>query len=290
MIEPGIYRRAFDWRLSHTTKESIPKVAAAFVTLSSDEYADIFEDFLTITRKRRDNRLAMAKVQLHLIEELLIAQSAAKQYREKLDTVKAEMDELQAADEQLRNTFETLDRELFLHRAHANCIRAIGDGIAWRALNYDRAALRALSGKAAKQQILEQGTINELHQWSYAFDTGQGLAIFNALTNSLAIGDVTLAKNDHSVEIIEVKSSDTGSSRVSRQKQKMTEVTDLLKNGKGTLEGQEISIVKLAASPQNDLGALFALLEEAGRTGFSGKRINEWCYLEAFDFRIMRSC
>src|SRR5262249_30224772 len=155
-----------------TTKESIPKVAAAFVTLSSDEYADIFEDFLTITRKRRDNRLAMAKVQLHLIEELLIAQSAAKQYREKLDTVKAEMDKLQAADEQLRNTFETLDRELFLHRAHANCIRAIGDGIAWRALKYDRAALRALSGKAVKQQILEQGTLNELHQWSYAFDTG----------------------------------------------------------------------------------------------------------------------
>src|SRR5260370_1147103 len=81
-----------------------------------------------------------------------------------------------------------VERELFRHRAHANCFRAIGDGIAWRAFKHDRAALRALSGNAVKQQILDQGTINELHQWSATFDTGQGLAILNSLTNWLAIG------------------------------------------------------------------------------------------------------
>jgi len=42
--------------------------------------------------------------------------------------------------------------------------------MAWRALGHDRAALRALCGNAVKQQILEQGTINELHQWSQTFD------------------------------------------------------------------------------------------------------------------------
>jgi len=83
MIQPGIYRRAFDWRLSKLDKHSVPSTAAAFVTLSSDEYADIFEDYLAITRKRKNNRMAMAKVQLHLVEELLIAQAAAKRYREK---------------------------------------------------------------------------------------------------------------------------------------------------------------------------------------------------------------
>ena len=82
MIQPGIYRRAFDWRLSKLDKDSISNTAAAFVTLSSDEYAEIFEDYFTITRKRKANRMAMAKVQLHLVEELLIAQAAAKQYRD----------------------------------------------------------------------------------------------------------------------------------------------------------------------------------------------------------------
>ncbi len=288
-IAPGIYRRAFDWRLSHATKESIPKAAAAFVTLSSGDYLDIFEDYLAITRKRKGNRLAMAKAQLHLIEELLIAQAAAKQYRKKLDELAPELAKSQSLDDQLHKDCETLERELFLHRTHANCIRSIGDGIAWRTLNYDRAALRALSGKAVKQQILEQGTINELQEWSTAFDTGQGVAIFNALTNWLAVGDITLVKNDQSVEIVEVKSSNVDSGRITRQKQQMRDVSDLLKNGKGTLEGQQISIVRLDARPENDLLGLFALLEEAGRIGFAGGRINNCCYVEAFDFRVMGS-
>jgi hypothetical protein len=75
--KPGVYRRAFDWRVSRADRESLPQFAAAFARLSSDEYADIFEDYLTITRKRKNNRTAMAKVQLHLMEELLIAQGAA---------------------------------------------------------------------------------------------------------------------------------------------------------------------------------------------------------------------
>src|SRR5207253_3608420 len=184
----------------------------------------------------------IAKVQLHLIEELLIAQAAAKRYREKLQELKAEMAKPQGVIE-ARQDLAIVERELFLHRAHANCIRAIGDGIAWRALGHDRAALRALAGKAVKQQILEQGTINELHQWSAVFDTGQGLAIFNSLTHCLAIGDVTVFKNDGTMDTAEVKSSDTDSGRISRQKQKMREVTDLLKNGKGKPEGQDVTIV-----------------------------------------------
>jgi hypothetical protein len=230
--KPGVYRRAFDWRVSRADRESLPQFAAAFARLSSDEYADIFEDYLTITRKRKNNRTAMAKVQLHLMEELLIAQGAAKRYRERLEELKVEMATPEADDAKGKKELGIVERELFLHRAHANCLRAIGDGIARRSLGYDRAALRALAGKAVKQQILEQGTINELHQWASVFDTGQGLAIFNALTNWLAMGDVTVVQNDGTVEIVEVKSSGTESSRVSRQKQKLREVSDLLKNGK----------------------------------------------------------
>lgn len=48
----------------------------------------------------------------------------------------------------IKEQIDTAERELFIHRAHANCFRAIGDGIAWRALGHDRAALRALSGNA----------------------------------------------------------------------------------------------------------------------------------------------
>ena len=287
MIEPGPYRRAFDWRVSKTAKESIPDTAAALVGLSSADYLDILEDYLSVTRKRQNNRMAMAKVQLHLVEELLIAQKAIKHYRQKLMELKAQAGGAQPTDEKMKANISSVDRELFFHRAHANCFRAIGDSVAWRALKHDRAALRALSGNAVKQQILEQGTINELNQWSATFDTGQGLAILNALTNWLAIGDITVVKNDGEIEVVEVKSSNADS--MTKQKQRMRTVTDLLKTGKGTLEGQEVEIVRFDIGIENDLPILFGLLEEAGRSGWAGGRINNCCHIEAFDFRVMGS-
>jgi len=287
MIEPGPYRRAFDWRVSKTAKESIPDIAAALVGLSSADYLDILEDYLAVTRKRQNNRMAMAKVQLHLVEELLIAQKSIKHYRQKLDELKAQAGGAQPTDEKVKADISSVERELFFHRAHANCFRAIGDGIAWRALKHDRAALRALSGNAVKQQILDQGTINELHQWSTTFDTGQGLAILNALTNWLAIGDITVIKNDGAIEVVEVKSSSADS--MTKQKQRMRAVTNLLKTGKGTLEGQDVEIVRFDIGVENDLPILFGLLEEAGRSGWAGGRINNCCHIEAFDPRVLGS-
>lgn len=289
MIKPGIYRRAFDWRLSRAEKESIPNVVAAFVGLSSDDYSEILEDYLTVTRKRKNNRTALAKVQLHLVEELMIAQAAIKHYRRKLEELNAQLGAAQSGEKESKEDIRFVERELFFHRAHANCFRAIGDGIAWRALGYDRAALRALSGNAVKQQILEQGTINELHQWSSNFDTGQGLAILNVLTNCLAVGDVTVIKKNGEIEIVEVKSNNADSGRVSRQKERMREVTDLIRTGTGTLEGQEVTISRFDIALQNDLSGLFHLLEQAGRSGYAGGPLNNCCYVEAFDFRAMGS-
>ena len=91
------------------------------------------------------------------------------------------------------------------------------------------------------------------------------------------------------MEIVEVKSSNADSSRVSRQKQRMREVADLLKYGKGILEGHEVTIHRFDVTPENDLPALFQLLDQAGRSGWAGGRINSCCYIEAFDFRVMGS-
>ncbi len=133
-LKPGIYRRAFEWRISTTQKESIPNIAAAFVGLASDEWAEIFEDYLTISRKRIKNRTAMAKLQLHLVEELMIAQAAIKHYRKKQDELKTELAKPHGDGDRFERYLAIVERELFLHRAHANCIRAIGDGIAWASI------------------------------------------------------------------------------------------------------------------------------------------------------------
>jgi hypothetical protein len=59
---------------------------------------------------------------------------------------------------------------------------------------------------------------------------------------------------------------------VGRQKQRVREVAQLIKEGRGVLEGQDVIILRLDIALENDLAALFHLLEEAGRAGWAGGR------------------
>ena len=54
------------------------------IRLSSSDLPDILEDFLTISRKRQANPTALARLQIHMLEELLLQEEAVKQYRQKL--------------------------------------------------------------------------------------------------------------------------------------------------------------------------------------------------------------
>ena len=45
-LTPGVYRRAFDWRISTTEKEAVPVIADAFVGLSTNDWTEILEDYL----------------------------------------------------------------------------------------------------------------------------------------------------------------------------------------------------------------------------------------------------
>src|SRR5271166_6079439 len=128
-VKPGIYRRAFSWRLAKTGERITSDATEALAGLSTSDWVDIFEDFLIVSRRRKNNRTAMAKLQLHLIEELMFAQGAIKHYRAKQDELNAQA--VGTPDDRLKTEQGFVERELFLHRAHANCLRAIGDGIAW---------------------------------------------------------------------------------------------------------------------------------------------------------------
>lgn len=282
------YGRAFEWRLSRGRREDLTPVTRDLVEPSHNEQLEIFEDYLYISRKRQHNRLAIAKLQLNLVHELLVAQKAIKHYKEKREHLKQEMSE--ATEEQKRqilNDISFVDTEIFFYRHFAQCLRLIGDGIAWRALGYDRAALRLLSQRSTKQEIISDGMVNELVEWSGAFDRRTGLAIFNPVTNWLAFGDVTVVRDDGSVEIVEVKSSNTKSRRLTRQKQGMNAVVELLKSGEGDVEEkQQLALLTLDLEVENGLTELLKLLQKASQSGFSAESVSNFLYVECVDFRI----
>jgi hypothetical protein len=85
---PGKYRRSFDWRVSHGTRGSIKTDTTAMVRLSTSDFPDILEDFLEISRKRSNNPTALARLQIHMLEELMVQESAVRHYRDNLASLR----------------------------------------------------------------------------------------------------------------------------------------------------------------------------------------------------------
>jgi hypothetical protein len=284
------YGRAFDWRLSRPPEETREPEMRALVDFSRSEQLEILEDYLYLSRKRHKSRLALAKVQLHLLEDLAVAQKTIKQFREHKERLGVSLPDAKGEErERIASDLEDVERGLFFQRHLANCIRLVGDGIAWRSLGYDRAALRLLSERSTKQEIMSDGLRAELAEWSRPLDTGQGLAIYNAVTNCLAFGDVTIVRDDGSVEVVEVKSSNTKSRRITRQKQGMNRVVELLKAGEGDgHEGARLSVLSVDLETENGLRDLLRLLEEASRRGFAAGPISNFLYAECVDFRSVK--
>lgn len=244
-----------------------------------------------MSRRRRNNAVVLARLQLWLLGEIFSDENSVKGLKAvaeqkglRLDGEEASTIEGEAA--KLRNA---IGNGLQFHRTRANCVRQIGDGIAWRAFGYDRAVMRLLSQRATKQHMSAEGTVHELQEWARTFDGNEGIAILNAVTNVLAVGDITVAKQDGSGEIIEVKSSKGKSRRVTRQKQKMREVVKLLNFGRGEIEAKELTILRFDTSPENDLKALLDLLDRASNEGWSAARINDCCYVECINMAALKS-
>jgi hypothetical protein len=288
MNKAGRYRRAFEWKLQRDDQEDTDTAIRALGALFSSEMPAVLEDYLEISRKRSKNRLALARLQAHLLDELLTVEATVKFYRDEKAKLEPASNFL---EDEGRPTTTNRDltfvkKELFFWRAFANVIRSIADGMAWRTLNFDRAVLRALCQNRGSQHVTSPGTAEELREWSRHFDHGSGIPILNSLTNWLTYGDVTVVGNDGSVEVVEVKASKTSSSRVVRQKQRMRELVTFLSSGKGTLEGKTVEISTLDIVPETGLDILDGLIQQTDTApGYAAARLSNSTYVECIDLR-----
>ena len=281
---PGKYRRSFSWRISDDSSASLESNLTGMMRLATSDFPEILEDYLTTSRKRQGNWTALSRLQMHLMEELLVQEGAVKHYKEALRQLGSDPNAELPNDESSRD-IKFARAQLFFHRLYASACRSIGDGIAWRALGYDRAVTRTMCERQSQQTLASEGTLQELREWSRQFDRGSGLAIFNALTNCLSIGDVTVVHDDGSVEVIEVKSSNTKSRRKIRQKEKLREVVNRLGTGEGQVDGQDVQIEILPVTPQTGLDRVGKLLDAATASGWAAEKISNCLYVEAFDLR-----
>jgi hypothetical protein len=274
---PGKYRRSFNWQFSNSDEDRVVDQVSAIVSLSNSDHLDILEDYLHISRKRNSNHTAMERVQSHLIGEHLTTEASIKQLKEQITAVSPSETEKDNPD------VRSLNRTIQELRLYANCLRVIGDGIAWRALGFDRTALRALCGNRGCQNLMSEGLAHELKEWYWHFQNPAAIAIVNALTNWLTIGDVTVIEKNGSVEVVEVKSGRTKSSRNVRQRGALRELVSFLNTGSRVEDQKCVQVYDLNIEAEHGLSLLESLFAQAERSGYAMKEISSFYFVVCED-------
>jgi len=257
--------------------------AASFPIVPEDVHM-LLEDYLHITRIRRGNGFPLFRVQLALLDELVSCEKTIAHYKRELikreDLVAGGFSDKIAIDADIR----AIKRELHFHEVERRAIRDIGDGIAWRLFDYDRAILQELASRASGKHVNLEGVEAELHEFGHVFNSQHGIAILNDLTHCLKLGDLTIRKDDGSFEFIEVKTKGKTSGRITRQRQDLRRTVTFFNVGeREEVEGRQ-SIVELQIRPETFAANINRLIAEAGEKGAAVQRIGEHLIIGCTDF------
>ena len=201
---------------------------------------------------------------------------------------------LQESQRQLETEAEQSDdkRTVELLVAVVKRLRAIAkqiaDGIAWRALGYDRAVLHLLALKPQTGSLERSAAISEMVAASeYLAATGE-LVILNDLTNFLRYGDFTSVASDK-VVIHEVKAGRgaSKSGRATRQRQRTDDIIEFLNKGQAATKRGEERLLYLKTKPVDHLRELASLIRESRRIGSASARLSKCLAVEVFDTKQM---
>ena len=125
-------------------------------------------------------------------------------------------------------------------------LRAIGDGIAWRFLEYDRSVLRLLAEHpVVSTPQLGVGLATELEELLRLAEEHNLPVLLNAITNFLRVADITTYDPvTQQSELVEVKSGKKTNSRTRRQGNYISLVQEGLDTGVHSLSGKKIQIIQ----------------------------------------------
>ena len=186
-----------------------------------EDYKEIIEDYLFISRKRRKSKFSIYKLQLSILGDLL-------QHTKAIDAIKIILGKLEAdssspkeeREKQIRTYQNQIGAILLINQS----LKTIIDGMAWRYLTYNRAILSVLSNKEDSGPVrLDEGLITELFAFSKEILHEKKRTIINDIRNFLRTGDITTIDDNGDIELIEVKSSKRRGRRITRQKEKLQE-------------------------------------------------------------------
>jgi hypothetical protein len=169
-----------------------------------------------------------------------------------------------------------------------HAIRTIADGVAWKALRYDRLAIAVLGqGRRVGKLATGRGLDKELNRIEVYWQHGI-LALHNDLTNVLRHGDLTIvrwpADNELQADVIEVKAGRANPQ--SAQMRRIADVLAFLQTGSHpTLaQGQPLRALRMPDRYRTHQASLAAVIQRARRHAFAWEAPAACLAIMAVDF------
>jgi hypothetical protein len=231
----GQHRRRFTGRVRAFTEQRRQEFAQAGAPILPEDQQMVLTDYLDISRRRHLTLMPLFKLQLHMLQDIATDERGIKQYKGKIAEMAASEsaeDEDEGVDSERSTAKEmkpppgqtpeqqaalrSMRRELYFLKAEVRALRDIGDGIAWRLFDFDRAVLHELARRPTRQHVNPQGIEAEMHTLAEYVNDGH-VALLNVLTHFLKFGDVTVRRAPDDFEIVEVKAGTSGSGRLARR-------------------------------------------------------------------------
>lgn len=188
------------------------------------------------------------RIQFDILRVILDADSARKTYRrykqllgraiQGLAKSHVPVERIKIAQERFESMGEAEAAAVFFMER----LRAIGDAIAWRFLEYDRSVLRLLAEHpVVSTPQLGVGLATEVGELLRLSEEYNRPVLLNAITNFLRVADITAYDPaTHQFELVEVKSGKSVNARTQRQGDYISLVQEGLDTGVHSLSGKKI--------------------------------------------------
>lgn len=244
----------------------------------------VLEDYLSISLRRKSNRLPLLKLQMNLIQDLVISEKSFSKLKNE-NNKKQEAINLNPPNKiELQNEISNSNRDIYFNEMIIRAIRDISDGIAWRLFDYDRIVLSELANRPGTKQINTEGLQAELHELGQAFNSIDSIAVLNDLTHFLKIGDITAKRNEGTFEFIEVKSGHKARRRIKRQKESMHRTLTFFNTGEKETEDGSVVITELDVKPEAYHTTVYGIIKKAEKHGAAIEKIGNHLIVECIDF------
>jgi hypothetical protein len=265
-----IFRRV----LTRLNKDFIDNRSNVIVSPRVTDYKPVVADYLTILRKRYGtNKYSILSLQLHLLQDIDLCEKSIREFKRQKESTNDE------------KTFKAIDVEIYSFELIRNCLKYIGDALAWKFLDYGRTAVFLFSNRPDPGYLNYEGLMGEAMAFLRRSFGEDNFSVLNCITNCLRIGDIVTKTKDGFIEVEEIKSSSkSGRNRLSSQLKTMDDLSKFLNERKKFEGGKETRIISTSFYPQNYFDKVRDAINAAQGKGYATIKLNDYSFVDVFRY------